>query len=90
MSILSNYHDLEKFAGPDMVRQINNEKLRSINPCPFLCQSKVREFLLNEAKRTRAHVYTRVSGQTMIEINEAVRVRMMTIIARLPSMGRTI
>lgn len=82
--------NLETYAGPDMVRQINNEKLRTINPCPFLCQSAVRKFLLEQAGRTRAHKYIRVSGQTMIELNEVVRQWCITRVARLPSMGKTI
>ena len=65
-------------------------KLRSINPAPFLCQSAVRKFLLEQAGRTRAHKYTRVSGQTIIELNEMVRQWMILRVSRLPSMGRTI
>jgi hypothetical protein len=65
-------------------------KLRSINPAPFLCQSSVWKFLLEEAGRTRAHKYTRVSGQTMSELNEVVRQWCITRVARLPSLGKTI
>ena len=69
---------------------LNQPKLKTINPCPFLCQSAVRKFLLDQAKRTRAHAYSRVSGQTMIEINEAVRQLCIDKVRRLPSMGKTI
>jgi len=65
-------------------------RVRSVDPCPFLHQSEVRKFLLEQAGRTRAHKYTRVSGQTMIELNEHVRQWCITRVARLPSMGRTI
>ena len=96
MSILSNYHDLEKFvangqaAQAAMDRLTKPVKLRSINPAPFLCQSAVRKFLLEQAGRIRAHKYSRVSGQTMIELNEVVRQWCITRVARLPSMGKTI
>jgi hypothetical protein len=87
---------LETFVANDQAAQaaVNRltepTKFRSINPAPFLCQSAVRKFLLEQAGRTRAHKYTRVSGQTMIELNEVVRQWMVLRVARLPSMGRTI
>jgi hypothetical protein len=63
---------------------------QSINPAPLLCQSSVRKLLLDQAARTRSHKFTRVSGQTMIELNEMVRQWCVLRVARLPSMGRTI
>jgi len=65
-------------------------KIQHINPTPFLCKSAVREFLLGQARRTRAHKYTRVSEQTLIEANEHLRQWMVLRIARLPSMGKMI
>lgn len=91
MSILSNYHNLEKFAGQDMVRQINNERLRTINPCPLLCQSAVRKLLLEVAAKERPfHKFTRVSGETMIRLNEIVRAAAIGHVKQLPSKGKTI
>jgi len=72
------------------VQQLCIQKLRAINPTPFLCRSAVREFLLDQAKRTRSHKFTRVSGQTMIELNELVRQWCINRVLRLPSKGRTI
>lgn len=67
-----------------------NGRVRSIDPAPFLKQPAVRKFLLEQAARTRSHKYTRVSSQTMIELNEVVRQSCILRIARLPSMGKTI
>ena len=66
------------------------DELKSLNPTPFLCRAHVRKFLLEQAARTRAHKYTRVSEQTMIEINEMVRRYCVHRIAALPSLGKTI
>jgi len=71
-------------------RKDGSGRVRSIDPAPFLKQSEVRKFLLEQAGRTRAHKYTRVSGQTIIELNEVVRQWCVLRVARLPSMGRTI
>ena len=57
---------------------------------PFLCRAQVRKFLLEQAAKTRAHKYTRVSEQTLIEINERVRQMCISKVTCLPSMGKTI
>jgi hypothetical protein len=67
-----------------------SDQLKSLNATPFLCRAKVRKFLLEQAARTRAHKYTRVSEQTMIEANEVVRQWCISRIGRMPSMGKTL
>ena len=66
------------------------DSLKSLNPTPFLNRSRVRKFLLEQAARTRAHKYTRVSEQTLIELNETVRRQCIARVAQLPSMGKRI
>lgn len=65
-------------------------KPRALNPTRFLCRSEVREFMLDFARRYRTHSYTRVSEETLIEVNEAVRQLMIARVRRLPSKGKTI
>ena len=77
-------------AALDEVKDHEIEKLRAINPTRLLRRSAVRAFLLDYAKKTRSHKFTRVSEQTMIELNEVVRTHCIRCVTRLPSMGRTI
>jgi len=77
-------------AALDEVKDRNIEKLGSINPTPLLCRSAVRTFLLDYAKKTHSHKFTRVSEETLIEINQAVRTHCIRCVTRLPSMGKTI
>ena len=66
-------------------------KFRSFNPAPFLCQSAVRKFLLEMAAKERPfHKFTRVSGQTILRLNEIVRTAAIGHVKQLPSKGRTI
>jgi hypothetical protein len=63
---------------------------RSLNPTPFLNRAAVRQFLLDFAKANRAHKFERVSAETLLEVNEAVRHILMAKVRQLPSKGRTI
>lgn len=63
---------------------------RTLNPTAFINRAAVRDFLLEEAKRTRAHKYNRVSGETLTRINEWVRSSMVAHVRHLPSRGKTI
>lgn len=65
-------------------------KPRALNPTRFLCRSEVRNFLLEYARANRHHKFTRVSEETLIDINEAVRRVMIDRVHRLPSKGETI
>jgi len=65
-------------------------RLRGLNPTRFLCRSEVRKFLLQHAERTRSHRFSRVSEETLVEINEAVRQILIARVGRLPSKGKTI
>jgi len=64
--------------------------VRSINPTPFINRANVKKFLLEHTARTRAHKYTRVSMDTMIEANEVIRRWAVSKVAALPSKGKTI
>ncbi len=63
---------------------------RALNLTRFLCRSQIRDFLLHHARETRAHEFTRVSEETLIEINEQVRLFLIARVRRLPSKGKTI
>lgn len=65
-------------------------RFRGLNPTRLLNRAAVREFLLEQARLTRAHEFTRVSEETLIEINEVVRSHCAAIVRRLPSAGKTI
>lgn len=67
-----------------------SKRVKSVKPAPFINEKAVREFLLEHAGKTRAHKYTRVSEQTMIEISEMVRRYCIHRVASLPSKGKTI
>lgn len=57
---------------------------------PFICRQRVRKFLLEHAKQTRAHKFTRVSHATLSQINATVRLQLEGLVHRLPSKGQTI
>lgn len=63
---------------------------RSLSPTAFLCKSAVREFLLEYARENRAHKFSRVSEETLRELNELVRKAMIHIVRSMPSKGKTI
>lgn len=46
--------------------------------------------MLEQAKSSRHHKFTRVSEETLVEINELVRKAMVHIVHTLPSKGKTI
>jgi len=66
------------------------EQRASVNPTPLVNRTHVREFLLEEARRTRAHKFTRVSEDTLIAVNAQVRQHLVSIVRQLPSKGQTI
>jgi hypothetical protein len=63
---------------------------RTINPTCFLNRAAVKAFLLHRARLERAHKFTRVRSDTLIEINETVRQHLVYLVHRLPSKGKTI
>ena len=65
-------------------------RLRTLNPTCFLNSNACREFLLEFAGGTRAHKYTRVSGETLQRLNEHLRAQMIALVRGLPSKGKTI
>jgi hypothetical protein len=85
-------HSLTHSAPPvsEQVGERVSGRARTLNPTPFLCRAAVRSFLLEHAEATRAHKFARVSGQTLQEINEEVRLLLMRRVRQLPSKGKTI
>jgi hypothetical protein len=57
---------------------------------PFLNATAVREFLLEHARKTRAKKFSRVSEDTLIAANEALRQWMISHVQRMPSKGKTL
>jgi hypothetical protein len=62
----------------------------ALNPTMFLNRAAVRAFLLEYAASTRHHKFSRVSAQTLLDVNEAVHQILMAKVRQLPSKGRTI
>jgi hypothetical protein len=104
MTILINAAALHKFVENGQAAQAAAEetirletghlpvnKLRSINPTPLLCRSAVREFLLDVAKQERPfHKFTRVSEETLLAAQGAVRTFLVNHVKHSPSKGRTL
>ena len=72
-------------------RNKESERLYSINPTPLLCRSKVRDLALDLARQLRPfNKFNRVSEETMIAANEAVRQFLEGHVKRMPLKGRTL
>lgn len=56
----------------------------------FINKSHVRKFLLEYAAQNRAHKWTRVSQETLDNINERVRFFCIDHVKRAPSVGKTL
>jgi len=67
-----------------------HKRPRTLNPTVFINRAAVRDFLLEQAKATRAHKFDRVSADTLQELNEFVRSWCIVRVHRLPSKGKTI
>jgi hypothetical protein len=68
----------------------NGTKTGALNPTRFLNRTECRNFLLQFAAQNRAHKFSRVSEETLRDINEAVRSVMISKVKALPSKGKTI
>lgn len=67
------------------------DRPRSCNPTRLICRSEVRAFLLAAAERSRPYNgFTRVSEQTLLEANAALRQWLLARVHRSPSRGRTL
>lgn len=77
-------------ANCDAAKADGGNKVVGMNPTPLLNRSAVRAALLDHAKRTRAHKYTRVSEDTLLLANAHLRIWIVNHVAKLPSMGKTI
>lgn len=63
----------------------------SLNATRFLNRSACRAFLLETAKHLRPfHPFRRVSEQTLVALNESVRMAMVNHVKRMPSKGKTL
>jgi hypothetical protein len=64
---------------------------KHMNPTPLLCRLAVREFLLDLAKQERPfHKFTRVSEETLLLAQGALRNFLVNHVKRMPSKGRTL
>lgn len=61
-----------------------------VNPTPFINRAHVRQFLLEQSALMRAHRWTRVSEQTLINLSETVRRAGIAHIKSMPSKGKTL
>lgn len=77
-------HPLDASSRPNAMRP------RTLNPTSFINRAAVRVFLLERARVERAHRFSRVSSETLRDVNEAVRAKCIAIIHGLPSKGKTI
>lgn len=88
--------DLETFVANGQAAQRDSDQIiqrvkQSLNTTPLLCRSAVREFLLDEAARSRPfNKFSRVSEETLVIINELVKQACRSHVRRLPSKGKTI
>jgi hypothetical protein len=57
---------------------------------PLINATAVREFLLEHAGKTRAKKFTRVSEDTLIAANAALRYWLISHVQRMPSKGKTL
>ena len=66
-------------------------KLGSVNATPLLCREHVREFLLDAAKQHRPfNKFSRVSEDTLIAANAALRQWLVSRVKSAPSKGVTL
>ena len=81
-------HDARSLPGPNATAGAE-DRPRRINPTPMLNRQECREFLLAAAKQHRPfNKFTRVSEETLVRINAAVRLLMIDHVKRMPSKGR--
>lgn len=80
----------QRLPGNELNSTCESPRNRSLNPTRFLCRSEVRNFLLEWARKNRAHKFDRVSEETLVAINEFVRGKLIEHVRRLPSKGKTI
>ena len=63
---------------------------RTLNPYRFLNATACREFLLEQARTSRAHRYTRVGSKALEDLNAMGHQKMISHVRSLPSKGQTI
>ena len=69
---------------PEVIEKVRTRTPRMISP------SCVRRFMLDHARKTRAHKFTRVSADTLAQIEGRVREYCACIVERAPSKGVTL
>jgi hypothetical protein len=63
----------------------------ALNTTPLICRSKVRELLLDTARRERPfNKFNRVSEDTLRQANEVLRAWCVQHVKRMPSKGQTL
>lgn len=56
----------------------------------FINKAACKQFILDYANQTRHHKFSRVDSEIFAELNAVIRKHCKQIVARQPSMGRTI
>lgn len=56
----------------------------------LLCRSKVKAYLLDHAKKSRHHKFTRVSADTLDKLEAVIRQACRTHVDKMPSKGTTL
>lgn len=70
---------------------VDATKLRAVNVTPLLNRSAVRNFLLEFARSARPfNKFNRVSEETLLSVNNGVRMYCQNHVRRMPSKGRTL
>ncbi|HEY3898967.1 MAG TPA: hypothetical protein VGM54_10160 [Chthoniobacter sp.] len=68
----------------------SNEALGTYRMPRLLSPTHVRKFLLESAKRERAHKFTRVSKETLEHLESSMRAKCLDLVKRAPSKGVTL
>ncbi len=61
-----------------------------VRKTPLINREQVRRRLLEHAAATRAQKFTRVSEETLLNLNEALRAAIVYHVAHFPSKGETL
>lgn len=91
-----NLNDVQNFVGTGMAAQAavdaTIEKQReTVNATPLLCRSAVREFLLEAGRQHRPfNKFSRVSEDTLLAANAALRAWCVSRVKSAPSKGVTL
>ena len=82
---LAGYRPVSEF-----VREERLAKRTALSPTKFINATNCRQFLLEWSRENRSHQWERVSAETLVKLNEIVRVAMVGHVRSMPSRGKTL